>query len=104
VDESIVGGGPLDAPDKMILPEEFSGISPSEPGERRRLLSCWPYHPTLFLLLDFNTPNSITILTFPFSNPLTKSHNKKTNTNMIMITMYKLVTLVPTIYSHPDPL
>ena len=30
------GGGPLDTPDEVVLPKEFSRISPSEPRERRR--------------------------------------------------------------------
>ena len=36
VDETVSGGGPLDTSDKVILPKEFSRISPSEPRERRR--------------------------------------------------------------------
>jgi hypothetical protein len=34
VDETVGGGGLLDASKEAILPEEFSGISPSEPRKR----------------------------------------------------------------------
>ena len=35
VDETVGGSGLLDTPDEVILPEEFSRISPGEPRERR---------------------------------------------------------------------
>jgi hypothetical protein len=67
-----------------------------------RVLLRWPCHPTLFLFHDFNTPNSIMILTFPFSNLLTNitqqeekhKHNDDNYDN-------ELVTLVTTILSTP---
>jgi hypothetical protein len=44
VDEVIVGGGLLDTPDEVILPNEFSGISPSEPGERGSVSGIWEWN------------------------------------------------------------
>jgi hypothetical protein len=41
VDEAIGGDCLLDTSKESILPEEFSGISPSEPGERGGLSWIW---------------------------------------------------------------
>ena len=44
VDEAVGRGGPLYTPDEAILPKEFSGISPSEPGKGRRKAWLWEGH------------------------------------------------------------
>jgi hypothetical protein len=83
-------------PLKPLPPETFKSAC--------GLLSHWPCHPILFLFHDFNTSNSTTLFTFPHSNPLTKSHDKKTNTNNNNDYDNELDTLVSMVYSHPDPL
>ena len=37
----VVGGSLLDAPDKLVLPKEFSRVSPSEPRERGGVSGIW---------------------------------------------------------------
>ena len=76
------------------------------------LLSHWPCYPILFLFTRLHMPNSITILTFPFSKPSHKitwqedEHKHNDNDHN-----HELVTLVPTIlitpirilYERPSP-
>jgi hypothetical protein len=41
MDETVVGGSFLDAPNEAILPKEFPRISPSKPREGRCLSGIW---------------------------------------------------------------
>jgi hypothetical protein len=87
------------------LSSEAKIVALEEKLECACVLSRWPCHPTLFLLPDFNTPNSITILTFPFpkhSHEITQQEDEHKHDDNDYNN--KLATLVPTVYSHPDPL